>query len=102
MCLQQVSDCDCIVQLVEVFDETDFTYMVMELLPGGYLIDKIIEKTKLNETAVKLHFFQIASAIQYLHSKVITSRVTTSSLDLLLLHWWCLTLCSVRIFVIVT
>jgi len=36
MCLQEVSDCECIVYLKEVFDETDFTYLVLELLPGGY------------------------------------------------------------------
>jgi len=41
---------------------------------GGELFDKIIEKTKLNENEAKLHFFQIASAISYLHSKKICHR----------------------------
>jgi serine/threonine protein kinase len=34
----------------------------------------IIEKTKLNEAEAKLHFFQIASAIKYLHFKKICHR----------------------------
>ena len=38
------------------------------------LFDKIIEKTKLNEAEAKLHFFQIALAIQYLHFKKICHR----------------------------
>ena len=44
--------------------------LVLELAEGGELFDKIIEKTKFNEAEAKLHFFQIASAIQYLHHKV--------------------------------
>jgi serine/threonine protein kinase len=43
---------------------------VLELAEGGELFDKIIEKTRFNEAEAKLHFYQIASAIQYLHHKV--------------------------------
>ena len=38
------------------------------------LFDNIIEKTKLNKAKAKLHFFQIASAIKYLHFKKICHR----------------------------
>ena len=43
---------------------------MLELAEGGELFDKIIEKTKFNEAEAKLHFYQMASAINYLHSKV--------------------------------
>ena len=74
MCLQQVSDCDCIVQLAEVFDETDFTYMVLELLPGGYLIDKIIEKTFYDETKGLIIAKRLITAVEYCHYNRIAIR----------------------------
>ena len=38
------------------------------------MLDKIIEKTKLNKAEAKLNFFQITSAIKYLHFKIICNR----------------------------
>ncbi len=49
-------------------------FAVLELAEGGELFDKIIEKTRFNEAEAKLHFYQIASAIQYLHHKVTLSK----------------------------
>jgi serine/threonine protein kinase len=76
MCLQQVADCDCecIVQLKEVFDATDFTYMVMELLPGGYLIDKIIEKQFYDETKGLIIAKRLITAVECCHYNRIAIR----------------------------
>jgi len=71
--LQSVSH-PCIINLEDVIDTPNFLFIVLELAEGGELFDKIIEKTKLNENEAKLHFFQIASAISYLHSKKICHR----------------------------
>ena len=60
----------CVINLEDVIDTKDFLFIVLELAEGGELFDKIIERTKMNEVEAKLHFFQIASAIKYLHSKV--------------------------------
>ena len=60
----------CIIHLEDVVDTPDFLYIVLELAEGGELFDKIIEKTKFNEAEAKLHFYQMSSAISYLHSKV--------------------------------
>jgi serine/threonine-protein kinase Chk2 len=46
----------------------------LELAVGGELFGKIIQETKFNETEAKLHFYQIVSRIQYLHSRKITHR----------------------------
>jgi len=74
MCLQAVCKSECIVRLTEVFDETDFTYMVQELLPGGYLIDKIIEKHFYEESKGLIVAKQLVTAIEYCHYKRIAVR----------------------------
>lgn len=74
MCLQQVADCNCIVQLQEVFDETDFTYMVLELLPGGYLIDKIIEKHFYEEPKGLIIAKRLITAVEYCHYNRVAIR----------------------------
>ena len=60
----------CIINLEDVIDTQDHLYLVLELAEGGELFDKIIEKTKLKESEAKLHFYQMTSAICYLHSQV--------------------------------
>ena len=74
MCLREVSDCDCIVQLKEVFDETDFTYMVLELLPGGYLIDRIIEKHFYEESKGLIIAKRLITAVEFCHYHRIAIR----------------------------
>lgn len=71
--LQSV-DHPCIIRLEDVIDTEDSLFIVLELAEGGELFDKIIEKTKFNEAEAKLHFYQIASAIQYMHKKNICHR----------------------------
>ena len=71
--LQSVSHPN-VINLEDVIDTKDYLFIVLELAEGGELFDKIIEKTKLNESEAKLHFYQMASAIQYLHSKKICHR----------------------------
>lgn len=73
-CLKEVSGCDCIVQLREVFDETDFTYMVMELLTGGYLIDKIIEKEFYDEQEGAVVVKRLITAVDFCHQQRIAIR----------------------------
>jgi len=63
-----------VINLVDVIDTPDYLYIVLELAEGGELFDKIIEKTRFNESEAKLHFYQMASAMQYLHSKKICHR----------------------------
>jgi len=64
----------CVIALEDVIETKDNLFIVLELAEGGELFDKIIEKTKFNESEAKLHFYQIASAIKYLHGKNICHR----------------------------
>lgn len=66
-CLKEVSGCKYIVQLKEVFDETDFTFIVEELLTGGYLIDRIIEKVCYDEPEGLIVAKRLISAVEYCH-----------------------------------
>ena len=71
--LQEVSHPN-IINLEDVIDTKDYFYIILELAEGGELFDKIIEKSRLNETEAKLYFYQMASAISYLNSKNFSHR----------------------------
>jgi len=73
-CLKEVSGCDYIVRLKEVFDETDFTYIVEELLTGGYLIDKIIEKVYYEEPEGLIVAKRLLVAVEFCHCHRIAIR----------------------------
>ena len=53
--LQSVSHPN-VINLVDVIYTLDYSYIVLELAKGGELLDKIIKKTRFNETEAKLHF----------------------------------------------
>ena len=67
-----------IISLEDVIDPPNFLFIVLELAEGGELFDKIIKKTKLNEVRSKLHFFQIALTIKYLHLRIFFTGSRTS------------------------
>ena len=73
-CLKHVTDCSCIVQLQEVFDEVDFTYVVLERLMGGYLIDKIIEKECYDELEGVIVAKRLITGVAYCHEQRIAIR----------------------------
>ncbi len=67
-------DHPCIIRLEDVVETPDVLYIVLELADGGELFDKIIAKTKFQEGEAKLHFYQLLSAIDYLHRQQIAHR----------------------------
>lgn len=67
-------DHPCIIRLEDVIETDSELYIILELADGGELFDKIIEKTKFREEEAKLCFYQLLSAIEYLHSKNIAHR----------------------------
>ena len=72
--LQLVTDCPQVVHLKEVFEEPDFTYMVLEPLMGGYLIDRIIEQTCYSEDDAADVCERLLQGIAYCHAKRIAIR----------------------------
>lgn len=58
----------------DIVDTTRNLYIVLELMEGGELFDRIRNSSGLPEKQSKFIFFQIASAVNYLHSQGITHR----------------------------
>ena len=68
---------NCIIRIIEVLETEKILAIVLELAEGGELFDYVLEdfhKKSFNEKIAKLQFFQIISAIDYLHSRNICHR----------------------------
>ena len=60
-----------IIKLYEVYESTKFIYIVMELLKGGELFDRIMSGGIFSEKIIAKIMFKLLGALEYLHSKVI-------------------------------
>ena len=63
-----------IVKLFEVYDEKSKFYMVMELMTGGELFDRIVEKEHYSEKEASDTIRPIVDAIRYCHAMGIAHR----------------------------
>jgi serine/threonine-protein kinase Chk2 len=57
-----------------IVDTPDAVYIVLELMEGGELFDRIQHFQQLKESEAKLIFYQIVQAVKYLHDNKITHR----------------------------
>ena len=58
----------------EIFDEDDCIYLVLELLKGGELFDRIVEKENYSEKEAAETVRPIVDAIRYCHNLGIIHR----------------------------
>jgi len=63
-----------VVKIYEIFDEGDYIYLVLELLAGGELFDRIVEKEHYSEKEAADTIRPIVDAIRYCHSLGIIHR----------------------------
>ncbi|CAH3193330.1 unnamed protein product [Porites evermanni] len=63
-----------IIRLWEIFDNKTHLYLVMDLVKGGELFDRIVEKGNYTEKDASDLIRQILSAVDYLHDKGIVHR----------------------------
>jgi len=63
-----------IIALKDLFDEPDSLYMVMQLVTGGELFDKIMKKGQYSEKDACAVMQKVAAAISYLHHQNIAHR----------------------------
>jgi len=63
-----------IVCLKDMFETNEKLYLVMELVTGGELFDKIVEKGQYSEKDASVIVKKMLSAVEYLHSVKIAHR----------------------------
>mmetsp|Transcript_39479 Transcript_39479/g.65459 ORF Transcript_39479/g.65459 Transcript_39479/m.65459 type:complete len:449 (+) Transcript_39479:119-1465(+) len=63
-----------VVQLYKVIDTPQILYLVMELLTGGELFDRIIAKGHYSESDAKALSITMLQAVQYLHAQGVAHR----------------------------
>jgi len=71
--MKKVSHPNC-VSFTEVYESRTKLYIIMELVTGGELFDRIIEKEHYSEKEAAACFQQVIEAIDYLHSIGIVHR----------------------------
>ncbi|XP_056385605.1 serine/threonine-protein kinase Chk2 isoform X2 [Hyla sarda] len=63
----------CLIKIEDVLDSEGYFYIVLELMEGGELFERVVT-SKPKETTVKLYFYQMLLAVQYLHDNGIIHR----------------------------
>ena len=71
--LSQIDHPNCI-KLFEIFDEEQYICLVMELLSGGELFDRIVEKENYSEKEASDTIRPIVDALRYCHEQGIIHR----------------------------
>jgi len=72
--LRKVKGHPNIVQLYDVYYNQEYVVLVLELLAGGELFDRIVSSGAYSERDASQHVRKIASALQYMHSQAIVHR----------------------------
>lgn len=67
--LDELMECPTITQIKDVFYENDQSYIVMEEMEGGELLDRISEKEFYTEMEAKILFRTLLETIQFCHSR---------------------------------
>ncbi|XP_066280404.1 ribosomal protein S6 kinase alpha-5-like [Branchiostoma lanceolatum] len=73
-CLQQCQGHPNIVKLVDVFHDQVHSYIVLELLKGGELLDRIRKKQQFTEAEASLIMKRLVSAVNYMHQRGVVHR----------------------------
>ena len=58
----------------DMFESTEKIYIVMELLTGGELFDKIVAEGKLSEGTARAYFRQLLKGLKYCHAQGVCHR----------------------------
>ncbi|XP_043192588.1 serine/threonine-protein kinase Chk2-like isoform X1 [Amphibalanus amphitrite] len=67
-------DHPCVIRIHDVIDSPAAVYIVLELVEGGELFDRVMALKQLDEPTAKLYFYQMLQAVRYLHQKGIAHR----------------------------
>ena len=70
----QMMDHPNIIKTYKISENSKNYYIIMEYCNGGELFNYIVEKEKLDENEASMFFYQLISALEYIHSLGITHR----------------------------
>jgi len=65
---------DSVIRLFNIYESDNHIYLVLELLNGGELFDRISEKGQYNENDASILMKKLLSALNFMHSKGIMHR----------------------------
>lgn len=63
-----------VVSMIEVLKSSNHFYIVMELITGGELFDKIVAQKRFDEKTSRRYFQQLIDGLSYCHNKGIAHR----------------------------
>ena len=63
-----------IIQLFEIFDEQKKMHLVLELVTGGELFDKIVTAGRFDEATGRVYFRQLISGVEHCHRQGVCHR----------------------------
>ena len=64
----------CIIRVYDVYDTPQAVYIVLELIEGGELFDRVVNSGQFDEKTTKFLFRQMCLGVKYLHEQSITHR----------------------------
>jgi serine/threonine-protein kinase Chk2 len=64
----------CIIAVEDVIDTPTALYIIMELVDGGELFDRVVSAGHLSESTAKLLFYQMVLGVKYLHDRNVSHR----------------------------
>jgi serine/threonine protein kinase len=63
-----------LVAFIDYFDDAEYCFLVMEIMTGGELFTRIVEKEKYSEAEAQKVVRTLTSAIAYCHSQNVVHR----------------------------
>ncbi|KAJ3226763.1 Cell cycle serine/threonine-protein kinase cdc5/MSD2 [Clydaea vesicula] len=63
-----------VVKWYEVFEDTDFVYMTLELCEGKTFVEMLKKRKRLTEPEVRYFMFQLLDAVRYMHENKVIHR----------------------------
>ncbi|EFX78935.1 ribosomal protein S6 kinase-like protein [Daphnia pulex] len=63
-----------VITLRDIYEDERFVYLVMELMRGGELLDRILRQKNFSEREASITMFVVTSAVQHLHKNGVVHR----------------------------
>ena len=93
-CLQLCQGHPNVVRLIDFFVDGAFAYLVLELLEGGELLERIRQHKSFSEAEASRIMRAVVSAVHYMHSQGVVHRDLKPEVSLAVLSVTCIKSCT--------